>query len=136
MSASTTPTLRPPRASATARLAVRVDLPTPPLPEPTTTIWRPTLSAISATRTSVTPARAPTTCSSSRCSFGPPHAARIGDERGYTVGQADRADARSNVRGKLLLYLGGRSHRRPASGSLREVQRKCRRPCFLQPWPL
>src|SRR6186713_1230112 len=68
MSASTTPTLRPARASATARLAVSVDLPTPPLPEPITTTCRRTLSAMSATRTSATPSSAPTTCSSSRCS--------------------------------------------------------------------
>ena len=35
MSASISPTLCPSAARATAKLAVRVDLPTPPLPEPT-----------------------------------------------------------------------------------------------------
>src|SRR5690606_7000672 len=51
------PTLRPERASATARLAARVDFPTPPLPDPTAMIRRFTLSAIIATRTSAMPSR-------------------------------------------------------------------------------
>ena len=54
MSASTSPTLRPIRASATARLAETVDLPTPPLPDPTAMIRIFGLSAIIATRVSAT----------------------------------------------------------------------------------
>src|SRR5690606_12061882 len=68
MSASTTPTLRPDRASATAKLAVSVDLPTPPFPEPTAMILRCTLSAIRATRTSATPSIEETAAFSSRSS--------------------------------------------------------------------
>ena len=55
MSASIMPDLLPSRASATARLAASVDLPTPPLPRPTATILRSGRDAVSATRTSATP---------------------------------------------------------------------------------
>src|SRR5690606_34442747 len=75
MSASTMPTFRPARASATARFAVSVDLPTPPLPDPTAMLWRLTLSAISATRTSSMPSTAPaaalSACSSSAAAARP-----------------------------------------------------------------
>ena len=46
MSASTRPTFLPIRASATARLAATVDLPTPPLPLPIAMIVRCTFSAV------------------------------------------------------------------------------------------
>jgi hypothetical protein len=55
MSASTKPTLRPIRASATARLAETVDLPTPPLPLATAMIVRSSRSAVIATLVSSTP---------------------------------------------------------------------------------
>src|SRR3990167_5984423 len=58
MSASTNPTLTPRRCSATARLAARVDLPTPPLPLPTAMIVIVLFSAVIAMRTSLTPATA------------------------------------------------------------------------------
>ena len=50
MSASTRPTFLPIRASATARLAATVDLPTPPLPEPMAMILRSGRAAVIATR--------------------------------------------------------------------------------------
>src|SRR5687768_3307015 len=100
MSASTRPTLRPARASATARLAVSVDLPTPPLPEPITTILRWTLSAISATRTSETPSTAPTSCSSVRCNSTA--AARVSPEASATTVATPSANRTERTKAAIL----------------------------------
>ena len=58
ISASTRPTFVPRRAKAMARFAVSVDLPTPPLPEPTAISSGALRSAVMTTRTSSTSSRA------------------------------------------------------------------------------
>jgi hypothetical protein len=84
MSASIIPTFLPIRASAIARLAASVDLPTPPLPLPMAMRVRPGCDAVSATRASLDPGqrqrrsahpRARARCARHR------RARRVGDER-------------------------------------------------------
>ena len=82
MSASTIPTFRPLRASAMARLADSVDLPTPPLPLATAMIRCCTRSLVCATRTLAMPgaveAAAFTSASSaSRAAGGRPVTSRM-----------------------------------------------------------
>ena len=57
-SASSSPTRQPSSAIATARLAATVDLPTPPLPEATATIWRTPATLSGARRGAARPAGA------------------------------------------------------------------------------
>ena len=96
MSASTRPTFLPIRASATARLAATVDLPTPPLPLPTAMIVRSSFSAVIATWVSATPGTAiiaARTCRSSVGALLGGKAGRLEHDRGLAVLEAGHGDA-------------------------------------------
>ena len=123
MSASISPTAKPRRASATARLAATVDLPTPPLPLATATMRRgrcgvsgPARSAVSTSRTEVTPATARNAAATRAV------ASRAASASKPPISSTARASPRSDESAETRARRsGGRAAARAAGSAIRRL---------------